>query len=212
MTRWAMRNFHKKSQSVYTYTPTMKQKLIDMGVKPPVVVWPGGVDTNLFRPYPKPERQRKVAMYIGRVATEKNLEAFLECRGNYDKVVVGDGRARVKLEQQYPDTQFLGPRFGEELAKTYASADVFVFPSRTDTFGLVILEALACGVPVAGYPVQGPVDILNHPGVGCMSENLSEAIEGALAHGNPEQCRQLALEYRWERQAERFLDNLTFFD
>src|SRR5690606_26236309 len=98
---------------------------------------PGGVDTNVFRPQPKSDRQRKVAVYVGRVAKEKGLEAFLECRGNYDKIVVGDGAMRPKLAKKYRTTQFVGCRLGEELAAAYANADVFVFPSRTDTFGLV---------------------------------------------------------------------------
>lgn len=206
-----MRWFHKCSATIMVNTPRMGEKLLDNGFKSPLRVWSGGVDTDLFRPRPKPPRARKMALYVGRIAKEKNLEAFLECRGDYDKVLVGDGAHRAELQQRYPQAQFLGVLAGEELAKVYAAADVFVFPSVTDTFGLVLIEALACGVPVAAYPVQGPADIVgSRTGVGSIGNNLEQCIEKALAEHDPVRCRELALEYSWDNSARMFLNNLVF--
>ncbi len=123
---------------------------------------------------------RPIFLYVGRVAVEKNLEAMLSLDLPGSKVVVGDGPARASLQRRFPDAHFLGPRFGEELARSYASADVFVFPSRTDTFGIVLIEALACGLPVAAFPVAGPLDVIGDSGAGVLSENLGEACLAAL--------------------------------
>src|ERR1700747_869248 len=154
---WAtLRWFHGASRAVMAATPALAEELRERGL-PNVVLWPRGVDTKLFHPrdvdlcLPKP-----VFLCVGRVAVEKNLDAFLSLDLPGTKVIVGDGPARGTLEKQYPAAKFLGPKTGEELVRHYAASDVFVFPSKTDTFGLVLLEALACGVPVAAYPVQGP--------------------------------------------------------
>jgi glycosyltransferase involved in cell wall biosynthesis len=205
-----MRWFHKCSSTIMVNTRRMGEKLRENGFQAPMRVWSGGVDTDLFRPRPKPPRCRKVALYVGRIAKEKGLEQFLDCRGEYDQVLVGDGAHRAELQQRYPRAMFLGVLSGEELAKVYAAADVFVFPSMTDTFGLVLIEALACGVPVAAYPVQGPADIVDREGVGCLDHNLELAIERALHQHDPARCRQLAMEYSWESSTRMFVDNLAF--
>lgn len=206
-----MRWFHKPSSTIMVNTRRMGDKLRDQNFLRPIRVWQGGVDVELFCPRPKPPRARKVALYVGRIAKEKNLEQFLDCQGDYDKVLVGDGAHRAELERRYPSARFLGVMSGEELAKTYAAADVFVFPSVTDTFGLVLIESLACGVPVAAYPVQGPIDIMeDRGGVGCLGHNLEQSIQCALATYDPQCCRQLALEYSWENSVRAFVDNLVF--
>lgn len=171
--------------------------------------WSRGVDLQLFTPQKKTKRDRPVAIYVGRVSAEKDIQEFLDCKGNYDKVVVGDGPDRKKLEKKYPDAKFLGYLHGEDLAAAYANADVFVFPSKSDTFGLVLIEALACGVPVAAYPITSPIDIIKGEGVGCLSDNLGEAIEKAITEGVPEKCRQLAQQYSWENCTHQFLKNLV---
>ena len=149
------RKFHAPSAGVLVATPTVRQLLRDKGFKS-IIPWTRGVDTELFRPHSAQEdSETPVQLYVGRVAVEKNIEAFLACTTPGKKVVVGDGPAIEKLKLQYPDVEFLGAKFGEDLAAAYAAADVFVFPSKTDTFGLVMIEALASGTPVAAYPVQG---------------------------------------------------------
>src|SRR6266516_2695894 len=174
----ALRWFHGTSQAVMAATPALASELRARGFRN-VVLWPRGVDTGQFHPraadlgLPRP-----VFLCVGRVAVEKNLEAFLELDLPGTKVIVGDGPARAALARKYPQTVFVGSRQGEELAGAYAAADVFVFPSRTDTFGLVLLEALASGLPVAAFPVTGPVDVVGDAGV--LSEDLGDAARGAL--------------------------------
>ncbi len=205
-----LRWFHRHSSTLMVNTPRMQAKLTENGITTPMRVWPGGVNTHFFRPRAKEARGRKIALYVGRIAKEKGLEGFLDCRGDYEKHLVGDGAARPDLERRYPDARFRGVLHGEELARAFANADVFVFPSKTDTFGLVLIEALACGVPVAAYPVQGPIDILDRPGVGCLDDNLEYAIDQAIKSYDPAICRELALEYSWENSARRFYNNLVF--
>jgi glycosyltransferase involved in cell wall biosynthesis len=142
------------------------------------------------------------------VAVEKNIEAFLALDVPGTKYVIGDGPQRAELEMKYPAAVFLGYRQGEELARHITSADVFVFPSRTDTFGLVMLEALACGVPVAAYPVQGPRDVILSEKVGCLDDDLAKAVATALTL-NRDDCRQYALGYTWERCARLFESHLA---
>ena len=153
---------------------------------------------------------RPIQLYVGRVAVEKNIEAFLTNDHPGTKVIVGDGPARASLEARYPEAMFLGPRFGADLAAAYASADVFVFPSRTDTFGLVMIEALACGVPVAAYPVTGPVDILTDA-VGAMDDDLSVAIGTALTRDRGA-CAAYGRTFTWEASARQFLNALVPVD
>ncbi len=160
---------------------------------------------------------RPVMLNVGRVAVEKNIEAFLECPVPGSKVVVGDGPALAALKARYPQALFLGAQHGAELASVYRAADVFVFPSRTDTFGLVNIEALACGLPIAAYPVAGPADILGaeecgtHGGtarIGALDKNLAEAIARALSAKSPAASEE-ASHYGWDRCTERFVAGLA---
>jgi glycosyltransferase involved in cell wall biosynthesis len=174
--------------------------------------WSRGVDLEAFHPEPQENWNlpRPIFVYVGRVAVEKNLRAFLDLKLPGSKLVVGDGPQRKKLEREYPDTHFAGARHGEALSRAYAGADVFVFPSKTDTFGLVVLEALAAGLPIAAYPVTGPKDILGESAmpVGALNENLQQAALDALTIDR-RHCRPHAELYSWTTCATRFLDNLV---
>jgi len=207
----AMRRFHRRSSGVMVATASLRRALEARGFAN-LKTWTRGVDTELFRPRPKDALglRRPIWMFVGRVAVEKNIEAFLALDLPGTKVVVGDGPMRETLIRRYPDTYFAGAKFGEELAAHVAAADVFVFPSRTDTFGLVLLEALASGVPVAAYPVTGPLDVIGGTGVGVLDEDLGRAARAALEIP-PERCRQFALGYSWAACARMFLDNLAPF-
>ena len=203
--------FHKPASRIMIATPKVEADLADRGFnKEQFARWSRGVDADRFKPRDKAylNYQRPISMYVGRVAVEKNLEAFLDLSIPGTKVVVGDGPQLDKLRKQYPDAVFAGFETGEPLAKTMAAADVFVFPSRTDTFGIVMLDALACGVPVAAYPVQGPLDVLIDNQTGCMRENLQTAFYDALDL-NGEDCRQQALQYSWQNCSAQFLNNLV---
>jgi glycosyltransferase involved in cell wall biosynthesis len=216
-----LRWFHSRSQAIMVAAPSIEAELRGRGFKVPIVRWSRGVNLDLFYPRPKcepartgarlafPVTQRPISMYVGRVSSEKNLEAFLELKMPGTKYVVGDGPARLPLQQQYRDAVFLGKLTGEVLAQAFANADVFVFPSRTDTFGLVIIEALASGVPVAGYPAPGPIDILTHDKVGAVDEDLGRAVTRALQHGDPAECVKLARQYTWEKCTQQFLSHLV---
>src|SRR5580693_1338411 len=201
----ALRRFHGTSQAVMAATPAMAGELRSRGFRN-VVLWPRGVDTGLFHPrvadlgLPRP-----IFLCVGRVAVEKNLEAFLELDLPGTKVVVGDGPARVALARKYPKAVFAGSRQGEELARIYAAADVFVFPSRTDTFGLVLLEALASGLPVAAFPVTGPRDVIGAEPVGALNEDLRAACLSALSISR-EACVEFARKHTWEASARAFID------
>ena len=172
--------------------------------------WRRGVDTKLFVPRPKDalDLPRPIAMYVGRVAVEKNIDAFLRMPWTGTKVVIGDGPERARLEATYRDAHWLGFRFGEDLAIHLAAADVMVFPSRTDTFGLVNLESMACGVPVAAYPVTGPIDVIEDGVTGALDEDLGRAALRALAV-DPAACRARALRSGWEVCSREFEGNLT---
>jgi glycosyltransferase involved in cell wall biosynthesis len=184
--------------------------------------WPRGVDLDQFNPSVKPYEAmaglpRPIMLNVGRLAVEKNIGAFLDLDVPGSKVVVGGGPALEKMKRRYPKASFLGPKEGMELASTYAAADVFVFPSRTDTFGLVNIEALACGLPVAAYPVPGPLDILGPHGrgihggkwpIGALDEDLAIAVERAL-HADRNAAIREARHYSWEACTRRFLDGLA---
>ncbi|QDX28174.1 glycosyltransferase family 1 protein [Sphingomonas suaedae] len=205
--RW----FHAPAQSILASTPSIREALVAHGLSQ-VRHWGRGVDLSNFRPglakHPAMAvLDGPVQLYVGRVAVEKNLEAFLASGHPGTKVVVGDGPARAALEANYPEVRFLGPLFGTELASAYAAADVFVFPSRTDTFGLVMIEALACGTPVAAYPVTGPVDILT-PETGAMNANLDVAIAAALTRDRAA-CAAYGASFTWEASAAQFLSALV---
>lgn len=207
----AMRWFHKPSRAVMVATASLQRELEHLGFKN-LVRWTRGVDTDLFRPRDKSflTDPRPILLYAGRVAVEKNIEAFLALPHPGTKYVVGDGPQRATLQQKFPHVRFVGMKHGEELARYYAAADVFVFPSRTDTFGLVMLEALACGVPVAAYPVTGPLDVINGSGAGVLNEDLALAVQQALAIP-PDRCRAFALQFSWRHVAELFLQHLAVF-
>jgi glycosyltransferase involved in cell wall biosynthesis len=164
----------------------------------------------LFRPDDpaKLDLPRPIFMTVGRVAVEKNLEAFLALDLPGSKVVIGDGPQKAELERRYPNAVFLGEKTGQDLTSHVAAADVFVFPSLTDTFGVVQLEALACGTPVAAFPVTGPLDVIaDHP-VGALDKNLRSACIRALDISR-ESCRRFALERSWENSARQFIGNLS---
>jgi glycosyltransferase involved in cell wall biosynthesis len=204
-----LRRFHRPAVRTMVATASMRADLAARGFAH-LVRWSRGVDTALFRPRDDTflPLARPISLYVGRVAVEKNIEAFLALELPGSKVVVGDGPLRPTLEQRHPGVHFAGVRTGEDLARHYAAADVFVFPSRTDTFGLVILEALAAGVPVAAYPVTGPRDILDGSGAGVLDEDLAAAVRGALSIPR-ERCRVHAERYSWQASARAFLANLA---
>jgi glycosyltransferase involved in cell wall biosynthesis len=203
-----LRWFHGPSEAVMAATPALASELSERGFRN-VVLWPRGVDSKLFHPrdvdlcQPGP-----VFLCVGRVAVEKNLEAFLDLDLPGTKVIVGDGPARLALQQKYPDAVFLGALQGERLAEVYASADVFVFPSRTDTFGLVLLEALASGLPIAAFPVSGPVDVIGDAPVGVLNEDLRAACLAALNIPRGA-CVEFAAKHTWEASGRAFLANMS---
>jgi glycosyltransferase involved in cell wall biosynthesis len=203
-----LRRFHGASAAVMVATPTVSRALAARGFVN-LRRWTRGVDTDLFRPRAKDfiDAPRPVSICVGRVAVEKNIEAFLSLDIPGTKFVVGGGPMLGTLKRRYPRVRFVGPRHGDELAAYFAAADVFVFPSRTDTFGLVLLEALASGVPVAAYPVQGPLDVIGNSDVGVLDEDLGRAVIRALKIA-PERCRDFALNHSWAAAAQQFLSNV----
>jgi glycosyltransferase involved in cell wall biosynthesis len=204
----ALRRFHGASQAVMAATPALAGELRSRGFRN-VVLWPRGVDASQF--YPRPADlglPRPVFICVGRVAVEKNLEAFLELDLPGSKVIVGDGPELASLTRKYPQAVFLGARQGEALAEAYAAADAFVFPSRTDTFGLVLLEALASGLPVAAFPVTGPRDVIGTAPVGALNEDLQEACLAALKI-SPQACLEFAATHTWEASARSFVENIV---
>ncbi|MDJ0978439.1 MAG: glycosyltransferase family 1 protein [Erythrobacter sp.] len=206
-----IRRFHRPAERIMVATETIRSQLRAQGLTQ-LTHWSRGVDLSCFSPDapPPPEYaalEGPIMLYVGRVAIEKNIEAFLESARVGTKVVVGDGPARAALQAKYPDAVFLGKRTGRDLAGCYAGADVFVFPSKTDTFGLVMIEALACGTPVAAYRVPGPVDILSD-GVGAMADELDRAIARALGLDGAD-CVDYAAGFTWEAATRQFLNGLV---
>jgi len=206
-----LRRFHRPSAAVMVSTPSIEADLSKRGFTR-LRRWSRGVDLDLFRPRDDHgfDLPRPILLYVGRVAVEKNVEAFLDLDVAGTKLVVGDGPMLDALRRRYPHVHFAGARKGEDLARHYAAADAFVFPSRTDTFGLVMLEALASGVPVAAFPVPGPIDILDGAEVGVLDENLARAVAAALAIPR-EACRAYAARFSWRDSTEQFLGNLRPF-
>lgn len=203
-----MRRFHNAGRGLMAATPSLARELEAKGFER-VVPWTRGVDTDLFRPRPvRHFGDGPVFLYVGRIAAEKNIEAFLDLDLPGRKVVVGSGPQLADLTGRYPQVLFTGKKTGEDLAECYASADVFVFPSRTDTFGMVLLEAMASGLPVAAYPVTGPIDIVT-PGVtGALHQDLRAAALEALPLDRNE-VRARAMQFGWESAARLFLANIT---
>ena len=203
----ALRVFHGPSQAVMAATPALANELRGRGFRN-VVLWPRGVDAGLFHPRAIDlDLPRPVFLCVGRVAVEKNLEAFLDLDLPGTKVIVGDGPALTALTRKYPQAVFLGARQGEALAEIYAAADVFVFPSKTDTFGLVLLEALASGLPVAAFPVTGPRDVIGGAPVGALYDDLQAACLDALQISK-QACLDFAARHTWEASARAFVDNI----
>lgn len=203
--------FHRPAQGVLVSTPSVAAQLHAHGVAQ-TRAWGRGVELEAFRPGLPPHPAfaalpRPIQLCVGRVAVEKNIGAFLDTRQPGTKVVVGDGPALAELRIRYPDATFLGALHGRELAQAYAAADVLVFPSRTDTFGLVMIEALACGTPVAAHPVTGPIDVLRDD-VGCMDADLDRAIAAALTRDRAA-CAAYGATFTWAESARQFLAALA---
>ncbi len=208
-----MRWFHRYSGHVMVATPSMREELEEHGFGN-VVSWSRGVDTELFHPdkrtnMPDPFEglERPIFLNVGRVAVEKNIEAFVELDLPGSKVVVGDGPQLEELKKKYPKVKFLGAKFGDELASCFAHSDVFVFPSLTDTFGLVIIEAMATGTPVAGYNAPGPKDLIPGSGAGFVSDDLRQAAIDCL-DCDRDVTRKYAEGFSWKACAEAFISNL----
>ena len=200
--RW----FHRPSAAILVSTPTVAEQLGRQGL-PQTRLWGRGVDLDCFAPGLAPHPAfsglaRPIQLYVGRVAVEKGIERFLDSRHPGARVVVGDGPALAGLRRRYREALFLGALKGEALAAAYGSADVFVFPSRTDTFGLVMIEALACGTPVAAFPAQGPLDVLDDK-VGAMDDELERAIALALTRDRAI-CAEYGRGFSWEASARQF--------
>ena len=208
LTYAALRWFHNGSAGTMVSTATVARDLGTRGFRN-IMHWSRGVDHELFHPRSDSvlDLPRPIYLFVGRVAVEKNIEAFLSLDLPGSKVIAGDGPARTELEARFPRATFLGMQTGEALARIYASADVFVFPSRTDTFGIVLLEALASGLPVAAYPVPGPQDVIGGSDVGVLDEDLAVACRKALAVPR-HKTRAFALNFTWRESARQFLDNV----
>ncbi|MEQ8858404.1 MAG: glycosyltransferase family 1 protein [Pseudomonadales bacterium] len=209
-----LRWFHEPAASTLCTTESHRRELAMRGFEH-LLVWGRGVDTRQFRPSARPpvafglpKAVRPRLLYVGRIAVEKNIDAFLSLPLDADRIVVGDGPARVELQKRFPDAQWRGLLKGEALVREHAAADVMVFPSRTDTFGLVMLEAMACGTPVAAFPATGPIDVVSEGINGALDEDLALAVSRALTVPR-ERCRGFALEHSWRRIAERLLASLT---
>jgi glycosyltransferase involved in cell wall biosynthesis len=208
----SIKRFHSESKAILITTNSMREELLSLGYKTPMYELTRGAPLELFYPgkcniFEK--LTKPIALYVGRVAIEKNLEDFLSMEWEGSKVVVGDGPSLNYLQSKYPDAYFVGKKTGKTLAEHYRAADVFVFPSKTDTFGIVLLEALASGVPIAAYNVTGPKDIVTESFLGSLEDNLSIAAQKAT-QTHPEQSQQrhefIKSNYSWEKAANQFLD------
>ena len=211
-----LRRFHRPSAAMMVATPSIEKEMQKKRFRN-IVRWERGVDMDLFKPYGKDiaayeNLQRPILLYVGRVVPEKNLESFLGAKTKGTKVVIGDGTARAGLQKQFPDAVFLGAKEGEDLARHYAAADLFVFPSKTDTFGLVLLEAAASGLRIASYPAPGPADIFGAPEAGrfvVLDHDLGQAIANALQlPDNQDSPRHYAGGFSWGRSTLQFVDHL----
>jgi glycosyltransferase involved in cell wall biosynthesis len=204
-----LRRFHSASSAILVATPAIRELLEVRGFTG-IVDWSRGVDTELFRPGEArfAELPRPVFLFVGRVAVEKNIAGFLALDLPGTKLVVGDGPQRKALEERYPEALFVGMKTGKELASYFQRADVFVFPSRTDTFGLVLVEAMACGTPVAAFPVRGPVDVVKDPAAGVLDEDLHAAALAALSLDR-DKVRRYGERFSWEYSSRQFLSSLV---
>ncbi len=204
-----VRNFHAPSRALMVATQSLEDELKNWDFQTPMVRLTRGVDLSLFSPGEKTlfhDLPGPIALYVGRIAIEKNIEDFLVMEWSGSKVVVGKGPLRAALEKKYPHVHFVGPKQNTDLAAHYRSADVFVFPSRTDTFGLVQIEALACGLPVAAYNVRGPKDIITEGFLGALDSDISRATQKALKSSEKAQrSAYIRQYYNWETAAGQFL-------
>ena len=202
--RW----FHKHSGIVLTTTDSMVKELQTHGFDGDVIPWTRGVNRDIFHPAHRVETVSRYILCVSRVSKEKNLEAFFEMDyPGYLKVMVGDGPMLETYKKKYPDVHFTGFKTGEDLARYYANAEVFVFPSRWETFGIVMIEAMACGTPVAAYPCQGPEDVIDEGITGCMNDNLKQAVKDALMLDR-NKVWEGSGRWSWERAWQIFRDNL----
>ena len=207
-----LKDFHKDGETMMVATPGLIEELTERGFSK-MKLWARGVDLEQFSPGDRTfleKYERPIFLYVGRLAVEKSIEEFIELDLPGTKVIVGDGPQREELEEKYKDAVFTGPQYGDDLTRYYQGADVFVFPSKTDTFGLVNVEALACGVPVAAYPVRGPLEILDGAPEGCgtLHEDLRTACLAAWEKRDPESCREWAQRFSWEAATRQFITNL----
>lgn len=204
-----LKGFHSKAEKILVTTQSMKDELQEIGFdKDKMVVWTRGANHGAFQ---KPKKinleyKRPIYLYVGRVSIEKNIRAFLDLDLEGTKLIVGKGPDLDKLKKEYPEAKFKGERTNGELASYFASSDVFVFPSKTDTFGIVIIEALKCGLPVAAYPVAGPKDIFNGTNIGSLNNDLKKAALEAL-NSDRSACIEHAKKYTWENCAKIFLNS-----
>ena len=204
-----LKGFHSKAEKILVTTQSMKDELQEIGFdKDKMVVWTRGANHGAFQ---KPKKinleyKRPIYLYVGRVSIEKNIRAFLDLDLEGTKLIVGKGPDLDKLQKEYPEAKFKGERTNGELASYFASSDVFVFPSKTDTFGIVIIEALKCGLPVAAYPVAGPKDIFNGTNIGSLNNDLKKAAIEALK-SDRSACIEHAKKYTWENCAKIFLNS-----
>lgn len=222
-----MKFIHKKSSTILVTTESMKNELIDHGFKSPIKVWGRGVDTSIFNDdtanpsnalFNYPDMFKPYALYVGRVSPEKNLDAFLDMDIPVNKIIVGNGPAFNELHEKICQhhtpsksgfsTMMVGAKKGKELQEWYANADVFVFPSKTDTFGIVMLEAMACGTPVIGYPVTGPIDCVQEGITGSLDESLDSAFSRAISLDR-NKIFTIGQANTWEKCSKVFLNTLV---
>ena len=212
--KWAekfLANFHNKAERILVTTETMRKELIDIGIdNNKMVTWTRGGNHGAFKNPNKIDlpHKRPIWIYVGRVAIEKNIRAFLELELEGTKIIIGKGPDLKKLKKEFPNDHFLGEKTNGELASHFASSDVFVFPSKTDTFGIVVLESLNCGTPVAAYPVPGPLDILGGTEIDTLDEDLKTSALKALKISR-EDCLKFAKKYSWEETARIFFENIS---
>ena len=209
-----VRRFHAPSKNLMVATKSLEKQLLEWGFKNPITHLSRGIETSIFHNESDinilNNLKRPIALYVGRMAIEKNLEGFLDMEWQGSKIMVGDGPTRYSLQKKYPHVTFTGKKTREELADYYRSSDIFVFPSKTDTFGIVLIEALACGLPVAAYNVMGPKDIITHEHLGALDDNdLAKAANIALSNANRDKCASHAADhYSWKTAGKQFLDAL----
>lgn len=197
--------FHSKSTKLMVSSTGMAQKARKYNSN--TVIWPKGIN-EIF--YPRNNKEDFRALFVGRISKEKNIEAFLKLDIPHKKIVVGDGPELIKLKNKYPEVEFKGCLYGEELAEEYSRASVFVFPSKFDTFGLVMIEAIACGTPVAAFPVNGPAFVLKSNKVGVTDYNLKTAIKEAEKRFDSKYAEMFCKSYQWKNSTDKFLENLVW--